>query len=188
MQVHKTKIPGLLIVEPNIHGDKRGYFFESYHENRYQQSGIPARFVQDNVSSSIRGVVRGLHYQLAPFAQAKLIHVLKGKVLDVAVDLRKGSPTFGEYYAIELSDENHLQFFIPRGMAHGFSVLSDEVIFSYKCDNLYNKEAERGIIFNDPTLNIDWQIPDKDIIASEKDIILPTFNEAEHNFDFKVEI
>jgi len=185
MQVHETKIPGLLIIEPDIFSDKRGYFYESYNKERYQKTGIPSEFVQDNVSSSVRGVIRGLHYQLAPFSQAKLIQVLEGKVLDVAVDLREGSPTFGEHLSIELSDDTHLQFFIPRGFAHGFSVLSDKVIFSYKCDNYYNKDAERGINYNDATLNIDWQIPENEIIVSGKDKVLPAFNEAEINFVFK---
>ncbi|SFE76654.1 dTDP-4-dehydrorhamnose 3,5-epimerase [Thermophagus xiamenensis] len=184
MKIQETKIPGLVIIEPVVHKDQRGFFFESYHEERYQKLGIPTHFVQDNVSSSSRGVIRGLHYQLAPYAQAKLIQVLKGKVLDVAVDLRQGSPTFGEYVAVELSDDNHKQFFIPRGMAHGFSVLSNEVIFSYKCDNFYNKEAERGIHYNDPVLNIDWQLPENEVIVSAKDSILPAFKEAEHNFVF----
>ncbi|MGM0376880.1 MAG: dTDP-4-dehydrorhamnose 3,5-epimerase, partial [Bacteroidota bacterium] len=160
MQILKTKIPGLLIVEPDVFKDDRGYFFESYNLQRYQEHGIRTEFVQDNISSSVRGVVRGLHYQLAPYSQGKLIQVLKGKVLDVAVDLREGSPTFGESLALELSEETHRQFYIPRGFAHGFSVLSEEAVFSYKCDNYYNKESERGINFRDQHLNIDWQIPE----------------------------
>ncbi|WP_016778907.1 dTDP-4-dehydrorhamnose 3,5-epimerase [Anaerophaga thermohalophila] len=185
MQIHETKIPGLLIIEPDIFADQRGYFYESYNKEKYEKKGISSDFVQDNVSSSVRGVIRGLHYQLAPFSQAKLIQVLKGKVLDVAVDLRQGSPTFGEHLSIELSDDSHLLVFYPRGFAHGFSVLSDEVIFSYKCDNFYNKDAERGINYKDATLNIDWQIPENEIIVSGKDKVLPAFNEAERNFVFK---
>ncbi|WP_462317283.1 dTDP-4-dehydrorhamnose 3,5-epimerase [Marinilabilia sp.] len=184
MQILQTKIPGLLIIEPDVFSDQRGYFFESYNQEKFKKEGIEANFVQDNVSSSVRGVIRGLHYQLAPYSQAKLIQVLKGKVLDVAVDLRHGSPTFGEHLSIELSDENHRQFFVPRGFAHGFSVLSEEVLFSYKCDNLYKKEAERGISFNDPYLKIDWQIPPDEAIISGKDQALPSFHEAERNFVF----
>ena len=185
MQVLQTKIPGLLIIEPKVFKDQRGYFFESYSYRKYQKFGIENEFVQDNVSSSVRGVIRGLHYQLSPYAQGKLIQVLKGKVLDVVVDLRQGSPTFGEHLALELSDENHRQFFVPRGFAHGFSVLSEEVLFSYKCDNYYNKESERGINFNDSSLNIDWQIPESEIIVSPKDQALPSLEEAEKNFVFQ---
>ncbi|PWD98696.1 dTDP-4-dehydrorhamnose 3,5-epimerase [Marinilabilia rubra] len=185
MQILQTKIPGLVIIEPDVFADQRGYFFESFNEDKYKKQGIISKFVQDNVSSSVRGVIRGLHYQLAPFSQAKLIQVLKGKVLDVAVDLRQGSPSFGEHISIELSDENHRQFFVPRGFAHGFSVLSDEVLFSYKCDNLYSKEAERGINFNDPFLGIDWQISPHEAIISGKDQALPSLQEAEHNFIFR---
>ncbi|WP_291859872.1 dTDP-4-dehydrorhamnose 3,5-epimerase [Marinilabilia sp.] len=185
MQILPTKIPGLLIIEPDVFEDQRGCFFESYNREKYKESGLDTNFVQDNISSSVRGVIRGLHYQLAPYSQAKLIQVLKGKVLDVAVDLRQGSPTFGESYAIELSEENRRQFFVPRGFAHGFSVLSDEVLFHYKCDNLYNREAERGINFNDPQLKIDWLIPGKEAIVSGKDQVLPSLEEAERNFVFK---
>ncbi len=185
MQVLQTKIPGLLIIEPNVFADHRGYFFESYSQQKYNELGIKNEFVQDNVSSSVRGVVRGLHYQLGPYSQAKLIQVLKGKVLDVAVDLRQGSPTFGQHLSIEISEENHRQFFVPRGFAHGFSVLSDEVLFSYKCDNFYNKEAERGINYNDSSLNIDWQIAENEIIVSPKDQVFPSLEEAEHNFVFR---
>lgn len=185
MQVLKTKIPDLLIIEPTVYGDQRGYFYESYSKSKYEELGVHANFVQDNVSSSVRGVVRGLHFQLEPYSQAKLIQVLKGRVLDVAVDLRQGSPTFGQHLALEISEENHLQFFVPKGFAHGFSVLSDEVIFSYKCDNYYNKEAERGLNFNDPNLNINWQIPENEIIVSPKDQVLPSLHEAEQNFVFR---
>jgi len=185
MQVLPTKIPGLLIIEPDVFADRRGYFFESYSLQKYQSHGIKTTFLQDNVSSSVRGVVRGLHYQLAPYAQAKLIQVLKGSVLDVAVDLRQESPTFGEHVSVELSGKNLRQFFVPPGFAHGFSVLSDEVLFSYKCDNYYNKEAERGINHNDPDLNINWQVPGNEIIVSPKDQALPSFKEAERNFVFR---
>ncbi|MFW6370360.1 MAG: dTDP-4-dehydrorhamnose 3,5-epimerase [Bacteroidota bacterium] len=185
MQVLQTKIPGLLIFEPDVFSDQRGYFFESYNKEKYKKLGLVANFVQDNISSSVRGVIRGLHYQLAPYAQGKLIQVLKGCVLDVAVDLRQGSPTFGEHYTLELSEENKRQFFVPKGFAHGFSVLSDEVLFQYKCDNIYNREAERGINFNDSGLDINWQIPKKEAIVSGKDQALPSFEEAEHNFVFK---
>jgi len=185
MQVLQTKIPGLLIFEPDVFSDQRGYFFESYNKEKYKELGLDLNFVQDNISSSSRGVIRGLHYQLAPYSQGKLIQVLKGHVLDVAVDLRQGSPTFGEHYTLELSEENKRQFFVPKGFAHGFSVLSDEVLFHYKCDSMYNREAERGINFNDPGLSIDWQIPEKEAIVSAKDQALPSFKEAEHNFVFK---
>ncbi len=185
MQVLPTEIPGLLIIEPDVFSDQRGYFFESYNQKKYQENGIGATFVQDNISSSVRGVIRGLHYQLAPYAQAKLIQVLKGAVIDVAVDLREGSPTFGQHMAVEISEENKRQFYVPEGFAHGFAVISDEVLFSYKCDNYYNKEAERGISYNDPELKINWQISADDIIISPKDQALPSLKEAERNFAFE---
>jgi dTDP-4-dehydrorhamnose 3,5-epimerase len=184
MKVQTTPIPGLLIIQPNVFGDSRGYFFEAYNEPVYREAGICQKFIQDNVSLSCKNTIRGLHYQLAPFAQAKLVEVLKGRVLDVAVDLRQNSPTYGQHYAVELSDENHYQYFIPRGFAHGFSVLSDEATFHYKCDNPYNKESERGLNFNDPTLQIDWKIPVEKIVMSPKDEVLPGFNEADMNFFF----
>ncbi len=182
MEVIKVDIPGLLIVKPAIFTDQRGFFYESYNSERYFSNGIKTEFVQDNLSRSSHGVIRGLHYQLAPYAQVKLVHVLRGKVLDVAVDLREDSPTYGQHYSIELSEENKLQFYIPEGFAHGFSVLSDDVLFVYKCSNLYNKSAERGISYNDPALKIDWQVPPEDAIVSHKDSILPSFKEAEKNF------
>jgi dTDP-4-dehydrorhamnose 3,5-epimerase len=185
MQVIQTKIPDLLIIEPDVFSDERGYFFESYSQQKYSKFGIESVFIQDNVSSSTYGVVRGLHYQLEPHSQAKLIQVLKGKVLDVAVDLRKGSPTYGQSLSIVISEENRRQFFVPQGFAHGFSVLSNEVLFSYKCDNYYNKEAERGISFNDQTLGIDWHLPENEMIVSAKDLILPSLEEADHNFVYK---
>ena len=157
---------------------------EIYNQLRYTRNGIDAGFTQENLSYSNYGVIRGLHYQLAPYAQAKMVQVLKGKVLDVAVDLRKDSPTFGKHFAIELSQENKLQVFIPRGFAHGFSVLSDDAIFYYKCDNDYNKDCERGINFNDASLGIDWKVSPKQAIVSPKDGALPSKSEAEMNFFF----
>lgn len=176
MEIIKTDIEGVLILKPHIFGDARGYFYESYNKKLLSELApeIP-EFVQDNQSYSTYGVVRGLHFQKAPYAQAKLVRVVSGKVLDVAVDLRAGSPTFGKHVSVELSGENHLQFFIPEGFAHGFSVLSHEVVFQYKCSRFYNKESEGGIIFNDPDLGIDWGIPQKDMILSPKDKVHPTF-------------
>ncbi len=176
MEIIKTDIEGVLILKPHIFGDARGYFYESYNKKLLSDLApeIP-EFVQDNQSYSTYGVVRGLHFQKAPYAQAKLVRVVSGKVLDVAVDLRPGSPTFGRHVSVELSGENHLQFFIPEGFAHGFSVLSHEVVFQYKCSSFYNKESEGGIIFNDPDLGIDWGIPQKDMILSPKDKVHPTF-------------
>ena len=176
MEIIKTDIEGVLILKPHIFGDARGYFYESYNKKLLSDLApeIP-EFVQDNQSYSTYGVVRGLHFQKAPYAQAKLVRVVSGKVLDVAVDLRAGSPTFGKHVSVELSGENHLQFFIPEGFAHGFSVLSHEVVFQYKCSSYYNKESEGGIIFNDPALGIDWGIPQKDMILSPKDKVHPTF-------------
>jgi dTDP-4-dehydrorhamnose 3,5-epimerase len=184
MKIIKTEIEGLLIIEPNIFEDTRGYFFETYNKKIYKEAGIEADFVQDNESLSSFGVIRGLHYQLNPYAQAKLVRVIKGRVLDVAVDIRKGSPTFGKWVAIELSEENKKQFYIPRGFAHGFSVLSQTAIFSYKCDNFYNKNAERGIVYKDEFLKINWQIPENKMIISEKDKLLNTFFDAEMNFNY----
>ncbi len=184
MEIIKTKIPGLLVVEPTVFTDDRGYFFESYQSARYVDAGIDAGFIQDNESKSVRGVVRGLHYQLGEFAQAKLVRVVQGSVFDVAVDLRKGSPTFGEWFGIELNDKNKKQLFVPRGFAHGFSVLSETAIFSYKCDNLYKKEAERSINPFDTELNIDWHLENSQQIISEKDRQAPAFKNAEINFTF----
>ncbi len=170
MAVIKTAIEGVLIIEPKIFGDERGYFFESYNEERfYAETGIVTRFVQDNESCSTYGVLRGLHFQRPPHAQAKLVRVVRGRVLDVAVDIRTGSPTYGRYVAVELSSDNHRQLFLPRGMAHGFVVLSDEAIFQYKCDNLYHPASEGAIAWNDTTIGIDWGISESDIILSEKD-------------------
>lgn len=165
----QTHIEDVFIIEPKVFGDERGYFFESFSEEWFRKNVCDTQFVQDNESKSKYGVLRGLHFQKAPYAQAKLVRVIKGRVLDVAVDIRKDSPAFGKHVAVELSDENKRQFFIPRGFAHGFVVLSDEAVFQYKCDNYYAPQSESGIIWNDPDLNIDWQIPEEDIILSEKD-------------------
>lgn len=169
MKVTKTDIEGVLIIEPRLFNDARGYFFESYNRKNYEEAGITADFVQDNESCSTRGVMRGLHFQRPPYAQAKLVRCVKGKVLDVAVDIRKGSPTYGQHVAVELSEENHRQFFIPRGFAHGFAVLSDTAVFQYKCDNYYHPEADGGISIQDDTLGIDWQIDPTEALLSEKD-------------------
>jgi dTDP-4-dehydrorhamnose 3,5-epimerase len=182
VKVIKTEIPGLLIVEPNIFKDDRGYFMETYNHQTFNNEGVANEFVQDNEALSSYGVIRGLHYQLAPYSQAKLVRVIKGRVLDVAVDLRKDSPTYLKWMSIELSGENKRQFLVPRGFAHGYSVLEDNTLFAYKCDNLYNKEAERSIHPLDETLNIDWGIPKDKMLLSPKDLANPFLNEAEHNF------
>lgn len=183
MKVISTEISDLFILEPEIFGDNRGYFFESYNKMKLDSLiGKTYTFVQDNESKSSYGVIRGLHYQLAPFSQAKLVRVLQGKVYDVAVDLRKNSPTFGNWIGVELSDENKRQFLIPKGFAHGFSVLSETAVFAYKCDEYYHPETEAGIAFNDPSLNIDWKVKDEDIKVSRKDELLPRFEKAKMNF------
>lgn len=187
MPFHSTHISGLLVFEPRVFADSRGYFFESYNESVFSEGGINLKFVQDNQSSSSYGVIRGLHYQLVPHAQAKLIRVLSGSILDLAVDIRKGSPTFGESFSIELSAENRKQLFIPHGFAHGFSVLSETAEVMYKCDSFYSKESEAGIIYNDRSLNIDWKIPADKVIVSDKDIALPSFAECKNNFQFQHE-
>lgn len=174
-----TKLEGCYIIEPKIFNDERGYFMESFNEKTFQDgTKQPVHFVQDNQSYSTRGVLRGLHYQTGVHAQAKLVRVLKGEVLDIAVDIRPDSKTFGEHVSIVLSGENQKQFFIPKGFAHGFLVLSETAVFFYKCDNFYNKESEGGIIYNDPTLKIDWQFGEDELIISEKDIQLPTLEKA----------
>lgn len=173
MEVIQTTIEGLVIIRPKIFTDARGYFFEAYSQREFNEKVCDTLFVQENESSSTRGVLRGLHFQKAPYAQAKLIRVVRGEVLDVAVDLREGSSTFGKHSAITLSDENKLQLFIPRGFAHGFVVLSDEAIFQYKCDNYYAPEYEGTLLWNDPALEIDWLIPEEQIILSEKDKVSP---------------
>lgn len=185
MPFKPTNLPGLLVFEPNVFEDSRGYFFESYNENIFKQEGIDSRWVQDNQSSSMYGVIRGLHYQLPPYAQSKLVRVLRGKILDVVVDIRKGSPTFGKSYFEILSAKNKKQLFIPAGFAHGFSVLSKKAEVLYKCDGFYNKESEGGILYNDAELNIDWQIPLEDAIVSEKDIVLPTLAQCNNTFVFE---
>lgn len=172
-----TKIKDVVVFEPRIFTDDRGYFFETYNEKLFNDNGIAAKFVQDNQSKSSYGVIRGLHFQKGEHAQAKLVRVLQGSVLDIAVDLRAGSETYGKYVAVELSDVNNLQLFIPRGFAHGFSVLSRTAVFAYKCDNLYCKESEGGIDCNDPDLGIDWQIPAEDRVLSEKDKLHPLFKD-----------
>ena len=177
----KTDIDGVIIVEPRVFEDERGYFFESYNEAEFAKNGIVNKFVQDNQSKSSYGVVRGLHCQLGEFAQAKLVRVLSGRVLDVAVDIRKNSPTFGKYVAVELSDENKRQLFIPRGFLHGFSVLSDEAVFAYKCDNLYAPHAEFGIRFDDPDIGINWMVPHDKIITSDKDNIAKGLKDVPDN-------
>ncbi|MBP8944889.1 MAG: dTDP-4-dehydrorhamnose 3,5-epimerase [Paludibacteraceae bacterium] len=182
MEIIKTPIPDLLVIKPQIFEDSRGYFYEVYNEKRYNEIGITCHFCQDNQSKSTYGVLRGLHYQLSPASQSKLVYVIEGKVWDVAVDLRSTSPTFKQWYGIELSAENHLQFLIPKGFAHGYAVLSEMAIFAYKCDEFYNPSLERGIIYNDPILAIDWRIPAEKMIISEKDSKHPFFDHAEFNF------
>jgi len=179
MQVKETYLKGCFVIEPKKFEDARGYFFESYNENKFAElTGSNIKFVQDNQSYSTRGVVRGIHYQTGVHAQAKLVRVLKGTVLDVAVDLRRDSSTFGKHYAIELSEENNRQLYIPRGFGHGFSVLSETAEFFYKCDNFYNAVSEGGIIYNDEELHIDWKVEDKYLNVSSKDLILPKFKNA----------
>jgi len=180
MNIIKTKLSGVLIIEPDVFPDDRGYFFESYSHRKYKDAGLDYKFVQDNISKSKRGTIRGLHYQVGKFAQGKLCQVIQGKVLDAAVDIRFGSPTFGEYVMVELSDKNHNQIWIPAGFAHGFSVLSDETIFHYKCTNYYSKTDERSILYNDPDLNIDWQADKTEV--SEKDLRGVRFKDIEKDF------
>lgn len=170
MRVITTALEGIVILEPTIHGDERGYVMESYNEARFcAATGITTHFVQDNESRSTRGVLRGLHFQREPYAQAKLVRVVRGRVLDVAVDIRRESPTYGKHVAVELSEDNHRQMFIPKGFAHGFVVLSDEALFQYKCDEYYHPEAEGGIAWDDPAIGVDWGVAESDIILSEKD-------------------
>jgi dTDP-4-dehydrorhamnose 3,5-epimerase len=182
MEIKNTPIAGLLVLTPRVFKDERGYFLESFNAKNLKEAGISTSFVQDNESKSTKGVIRGLHYQLKPYAQAKLVRVIEGAVFDVAVDLRKDSPTFGQWFGLELSGENKKQFYIPRGFAHGFSVLSETAVFSYKCDGYYHPEAERGIVYNDPQLNIDWKVDEKDALVSDKDQKNVLFEEAEYNF------
>ncbi|MBS7196971.1 MAG: dTDP-4-dehydrorhamnose 3,5-epimerase [Bacteroidales bacterium] len=178
MKVIETEIEGVFILEPRVFGDDRGYFFESFSLKHFEEKVSKTVFVQDNESKSKYGVLRGLHYQLPPYTQAKLVRVVKGRVLDVAVDIRKGSPTFGKYVAVELSEENKLQFFLPKGFAHGFAVLSEEAIFQYKCDEYYAPDYEGAICYDDPDLGIDWRLPLENIILSEKDKKHPRLRDA----------
>lgn len=185
MKIIETPLSGLLILEPQVFEDTRGYFFESYQQQRYIDAGIESHFIQDNESKSGRGVVRGLHYQLDPFAQAKLVRVVQGAVYDVAVDLRKGSPTFGQWYGLELNSNSKKQLYVPRGFAHGFSVLSEVAVFTYKCDNPYNRDAERAINAFDPKLAIDWQLNESEWKVSVKDQVAPLFDDADMNFIYQ---
>lgn len=183
MEVIKTAIDGVLIIEPKVFKDARGYFFESFSQREFDEKVRPISFVQDNESMSTYGVMRGLHFQRPPFAQTKLVRCVKGAVLDVVVDIRKGSPTYGQHVAIELTEDNHRQFFVPKGMAHGFAVLSDVAVFQYKCDEFYHPEAEGGISILDASLGIDWHIPTDKAILSEKDTHHPLFNDFDSPFN-----
>ncbi len=187
MKVIPTEIEGVVIIEPDVFGDERGYFMESWSQQRFDEAVRPTCFVQDNQSKSRYGVVRGLHFQKGHYAQSKLVRVAQGRVLDVAVDIRRGSPTFGQHIAVELSDENHRQLFIPRGFAHGFSVLSDEAVLQYKCDNYYSPQNEGAIAWNDPAIGIDWLLPEEDIILSAKDLRNRPLAEAEGLFDYNTD-
>lgn len=184
MNIQKTAIDGVYIIEPRLFGDNRGYFFESFNEKEFNEKVGNVKFVQDNESRSCYGVVRGLHYQKPPFAQSKLVRVVRGRVLDVAVDIRKGSPTFGQHVAVELTAENHLQFFLPKGMAHGFSVLSEDAVFQYKCDSFYAPQSEGALAWDDPDLNIDWRIPADKVVLSEKDRHHPLLKDVAEKIEF----
>ena len=188
MEIIKTAIEGLVIIEPRIFKDARGYFFESFSQKEFDEKIMPIRFVQDNESMSSYGVMRGLHFQRPPFTQSKLVRCVKGRVLDVAVDIRKGSPTYGQHVAVELSEDNHRQFFVPRGFAHGFAVLSETAIFQYKCDNFYAPEADGGISIKDESLGIDWQIPTENAVLSEKDIKHLCLKDFDSPFDYNVNL
>ena len=187
ISVIKTEIEGVVIIDPKVFGDDRGYFFESWSQKDFDELVRPIKFVQDNESKSRYGVLRGLHFQKGKYSQSKLVRVVQGKVLDVAVDVRRGSPTFGKHVAVELSAENHRQFFIPRGFAHGFVVLSDEAVFQYKCDNLYAPQEEGAIAWNDPEIGIDWRISANKVILSEKDKIHPLLSESTELFDYSID-
>lgn len=187
INVIKTDIDGVVIIEPRVFGDERGYFMETWSQRDFDEQVRHVRFVQDNESKSRYGVLRGLHFQKGKYSQSKLVRVISGRVLDVAVDIRKGSPTFGKYVSVELTGDNHRQIFIPRGFAHGFVVLSNEALFQYKCDSPYAPQEEGAIMWNDPALGIDWQIPEKDIILSEKDKHHPLMAECEELFDYKTD-
>ncbi|MEO6682461.1 MAG: dTDP-4-dehydrorhamnose 3,5-epimerase [Ginsengibacter sp.] len=185
MIILKTEFPGLIVLQPKVFEDNRGHFFESYNQNTLLENGIDIQFVQDNQAKSSYGIVRGLHYQLDPHAQTKLVRVLSGKIIDVAVDLRENSPTYGKSFTIELTAENRKQLLIPKGFAHGYSVISETADVLYKCDAFYNKESEAGILWNDPTLNIDWQIPAEKTVISEKDALQPSFENCRKTFVFE---
>ena len=187
INVIQTAIPGVVVIEPKVFGDARGYFFESWSQRDFDEQVRPIRFVQDNESKSSYGVLRGLHFQKGKCAQSKLVRVVKGRVLDVAVDIRKGSPTFGKHVAVELTAENHRQFFIPRGFAHGFAVLSEEAVFQYKCDNFYAPGEEGAIAWNDPALEIDWGLPADAVLLSEKDKRHPLLSDAPELFDYAID-
>ncbi|MDP9954621.1 dTDP-4-dehydrorhamnose 3,5-epimerase [Epilithonimonas hungarica] len=181
MKIKNTTLKDCYIIEPTVFEDDRGYFFEKYNEDKFENlTGQNGHFVQDNISKSSYGVLRGIHLQKGEHAQAKLVSCLEGKVYDVAVDLREDSPTFGQWFGVELTPENKLQLYVPRGFGHGFSVLSETAVFAYKCDNFYNKNSEGGVLWNDDKLKIDWQLPSEDIILSDKDAVLSTFDD--HNF------
>jgi dTDP-4-dehydrorhamnose 3,5-epimerase len=182
MTIENTFIEDLVIISPTVFGDSRGYFFEAYNQSKFHENGINYQFIQDNQSFSKRGVIRGLHLQINSFAQAKLVRVLEGEILDVAVDLRKNSATYGQHYSVVLSADNKKQLMVPHGFAHGFSVLSETASVMYKVDQLYHKESERGIRYDDPTLAIDWQVNPDEVIVSEKDLILPSFNDIDWEF------
>ena len=184
MEVIKTEIEGVVIIEPRIFKDDRGYFYESFSQREFEEKVCRTTFVQDNQSKSSYGVLRGLHFQKPPYCQSKLVRCIKGAVLDVAVDIRQGSPTFGKYVAVELTEENHRQFFVPRGFAHGFAVLSEEAVFQYKCDNFYCKESEGSVAWNDPQLEIDWRIPADKVLLSEKDKLSKNIADADYLFDY----
>ena len=187
MHIEKTNIDGCFLIHDTFFGDERGYFFESFNRKTFfNQTGMDVNFVQDNQSGSQKGVLRGLHFQMGEFAQAKLVRVMNGRVLDVAVDIRKNSPTFGKHAAVELTGDSRTQFFVPRGFAHGFVVLSERANFFYKCDNYYNKAAEGGIMFNDTALGIDWQLPTEELILSDKDRALPTLKEIMETLNFSL--
>lgn len=188
MKIIETAIEGVVIIEPRLFKDERGYFFESFSQREFEEKIRKISFVQDNESKSSYGVLRGLHFQKPPYAQSKLVRVIKGAVLDVAVDIRKGSPTFGKHVAVELTEENHLQLFIPRGFAHGFSVLSQEVIFQYKCDNFYAPQSEGTLAWDDSDLNINWRIPTNQIILSEKDKHHEKLKDASWLFDYNTNL
>ena len=186
MEVIKTAIEGLVIIKPKVYGDARGYFFESFSQREFEEKVRKINFVQDNESMSTYGVMRGLHFQRPPYTQSKLVRCVKGRVLDVAVDIRKGSPTYGQHVAVELTEDNHRQFFVPRGFAHGFVVLSEMAIFQYKCDNFYAPEADGGISIKDESLGIDWQIPTENAILSEKDIKHVCLKDFDSPFDYSM--